>query len=149
MNDSLGLVFARNVDLYSVNPDNNALKNQYIDSLICTSLAIFTKLGNDLPGIDFKVVKGFISRSKLFSTPDKKPDAYEVKHAKGLGIEITWDGYSSALGIDVAKRFFDESKNDFEILVFDNSIGFYRGIKHRKVVRMLEGKKYSVIHKAK
>ena len=149
MNDSAGLVFARGVNLYSVNPDNNALKNPYVDNLICTSLAVFTKLGNELPDTDLKVLKGFVSRSKLYSDARKKPSPYDVKHAKGLGIKVTWSGYDTALALDIAKKFYDESSNDFEILIYEDSIAFYRGIKYRKVVRMLEDDKYSVIYKSK
>lgn len=149
MSDSMGLVFAKGIDMYSVNPDNNALKNQYVDNILCTSLAVFSKLVSVAKHIeDMKVTKGFISRSKLYSSVDK-PSARDVKHAKGLGLSVTWKGYEPEEALSISKKFFEESTNDFEIIIEDNQISFYRGVQYRKVLRLLNDGSKSVIYKSK
>lgn len=146
MSDRYDLVFAEGITLTSVNPDNNALKNSYIDNLICTSMAVFTSPAIINKVSTPRVVKGFISRKKLYDG-EGKVTSNETKYAKGLALEITWPEFNSVTAVEIAKYFFDKSPTDFEIHIKNDSIAFYRGVKIRKVLRILEGEKNSVICK--
>ncbi len=132
--------FADNVTMESLNPHNFALKNDYINNLVYTALAIIP-YANEYIGADkVRVTRGFLSRKymqdEIRIPPKKVDDLY--KHAEGLAIELTWDNFDTESAIGLARFILNpvtRFKDQVKIVINGNKkrISFYLNVNETEV----------------
>ncbi len=130
-------IFAEGVTLEQVNPDNHAMKTPYIDSLMTICLAVLPVVGQMVSGI--KMINGFYSRSKLFNEVLGEKDSAskeQLAHTKGLALEFSWEGYDPTNALVVARKLFDNIEDNMHIIVSDVSVGVYRHMRDKRVIRL-------------
>lgn len=142
-------VIAQGVTLSELNPENNALKNEYADNLITTAMIILLDIWRRFNGI--KITKGFVSSGKMYKeilpkTGRVKPTVYEKKHTLGLALEITWPDYDTDRALEYCKDFLKRTDQKVHFVIYNDRIGFYRRNNTQMLSRDLDGQ-FAIIMK--
>lgn len=140
------VVFAEGITLQEVNPESHAMKPPYMDSIVSISLEVLPILGSLVNGL--RIEKGFFSRKSLFANKksEDKIDHNLILHTKGKALEVSWNNFDSTY-LSVVKDLFSKIKSNMHIVIYENSIGFYKNKRDKRLIRKdLDGKE-SVISK--
>ena len=143
MKKGLDFMFGKDISLREINPDNNALKNEYVDNLMTTAMMVVPPLDQIFGNLI--VVQGFTAASKLYKEilPKEKPERtkanmYEIRHTLGYGLCLTWEGYDVDRALAFAKEFLKSTTENVNFLIYNSYIGFYRSVVDRKIVRCID-----------
>lgn len=141
MREDLGYIFAKGVTLREINPDNNALKNEFMDNLMTTCSMLLISADSVFDKIS--VVRGFISAGKLYNeilpaAGRSKCNQEEIRHTLGTALEITWEGFDPDKALDFCKEYIKLTDIPVKFIVYNNSLGFYRDVPSQKILRKLD-----------
>lgn len=106
------------VSLENLNPMNFALKNEYFSNLVSCGVMVLPFLTETL---DERIIvtRGFLSRSYILNniegTVKLTKDFY--KHAEGLALEITWDGFDVESAITVSRLALERNECFIKCLI--------------------------------
>lgn len=129
MKNENDLIFAEHIRLSNVNPNNFALKNEYISNLMATCFSLIPTIVSVVGEDRVRVTRGFLSRQYMLDNLDVPEKAFDdvFKHSKGLALEITFEPYDPEISVALAKAI-EDSDNQVKIII-DNKkqrISFYR-----------------------
>ena len=119
--------FAENVTIESLNPQNFAMKNDYIDNLISTALLLIPKLCRVHD--DLIITRGFISHAHMnANVVIGSHNDYLRQHEKGLALEVSWSNFDVEDATKISVMMLESFNEPILIVVNtkDKKIGMYR-----------------------
>jgi len=119
MNKVKPLQFAKGVTMTDLNQFNHALKNDFINSLICTAFKVFPFINTKVSGI--RVVNGFVSEAHAKAIGLIKTDA-DKAFTNGTAIEFTWTDYDPGQAVVMFRALLSEMPDCFELLIKPESV---------------------------
>jgi len=133
------ILFAKDVSIQEVVPESNSLCPPYMDNIFATCMSTLPMIDKLVSGI--RVLKGFIPRAKMFAMKtDRHLDKYEYAHSEGNAIVVTWDSYDEDSAYDIARQIFFKLKdNNLHIILWEGSMGLYRELDSRKILKKIHG----------
>lgn len=137
------LLFAPKIDMWSINPYNVKLGNEYLDSLITTALAVIPKLYQTI-GDDLIVKQAFTPAGKVKEDKGDDANSYDRKYSLGLALSFTWNGFNEADAVRIAMDLmdnFNEGDRGLHIVVnplpSELSLSVYRKMKDKKLYNVV------------
>jgi hypothetical protein len=92
--------------MWSINPYNVKLGNEYLDSLMTTALAMIPRLYQTL-GDDLVVKQAFTPAGKVKEDKGDDANSYDRKFSLGLALSFTWNGFNEADAVRIAMDLMD------------------------------------------
>ena len=132
-------VLCNGISIVELNPENFALRNDYIDNLFATAYLVINKIINPT-GIHATVVRGFLSDKFIKSELSDEAVGHSLiwKHGKGLAIEITWEGFTYQNALTIASNFV-QSNDYVACIITDSTLQIYRKTKVQEVRHKAKG----------
>ena len=127
-------VLRNGFSIRDLNPENYALKNDYIDNLFTTAYQVIDKIA--IPsGLNISIVRGFLSRNYIENELSKEAEGHTLiyRFSKGLALSITWDDFNYASALTVARHFVDSVSNS-TCIVTDKCLEVYRKTKKQEIL---------------
>jgi len=147
--EKLDFLFAKDIDLRSLNDENVALHVDFQDNLIVTGLILFSVTGKI--GKKIQVIRAFVggSRMKNEIAKGRMPNAIEKKHTKGLALQITWEDFNTNTALEIAEKIYNANDtNDICFIISDTDMIMTRKNKDKQIVRVLYNKKEKIIYRS-
>jgi len=113
----------RGINLWDLNPNEIALKNDFMDNLLGLAYDVTNVIGQIVHPI--KVIRGMTSLSKLKSEI-VNPGYIEKRFTSANALEITWDKFDKEDTKTVLRNVLGSFENQLSILIKDQSIVLYR-----------------------
>ena len=123
MNDQL--VIANGVTVWTLNPHNMALKNNYWENLLATAFTVFPNVTRVIGDKEIIVKRGFQSHAYIMQEVDPMANSDLLKHAKGMAVEFTWKGCTEDELMLVASSIFDGSSEAVKIVIDTEEMTVY------------------------
>ena len=119
MNDQL--VICEGVTIFTLNPHNMALRNDYINNLLGTAFLVFPIVSKCL-GYKTKImiIRGFESSAYIRQELGRTSSAETYKHSCGFAVEFTWDGWTEEVMRYLALELYDKI-SEYVRIVFDTT----------------------------
>lgn len=135
---SSDLLFAPNIDMWSINPFNVKMGNEYLDNVISTALSIIPKVYNMIGSNELKITRAFVPKGKIIEEKGIDANSYERKFGQGLALSFTWNEYDQTIAMQMAMDLFDNfNEGDRGIHIVVNPItmelSVYRKMKDKKI----------------
>ena len=135
---SSDLLFAPNIDMWSINPYNVKMGNEYLDNVITTALAIIPKVYIAANSAELKVTRAFVPKGKILEEKGIDANSYERKYGQGLALSFTWTEFNQDIAMQIAMDLFDnfnEGDRGIHIVVnpITRELSVYRKMKDTKL----------------
>lgn len=121
------IVIANGVSISTLNPQNFALKNDYMDNLLSTAFMVFPIAIEVLGDRRFIIKRGFQSHAYITQEVEAAITSELFKHTKGLALEFTWEGWTEEDALIVAKALYQRMKEPVKIIVNSDNRTMYIG----------------------
>ncbi len=130
------IIIAKGVSLSTLNPQNFALKNDYMNNLISTAFMAFPVAAEILGDRKFFVKRGFQSHAYVTEEVESAITSELIKHTKGLAVEFTWEGWTEENALVVGKAIYQQIADPVNVIVNTENRTVYVGRGYNNSVLM-------------
>jgi len=130
--------FTQGITIRSLNPDNYAMCNDYMDNVWTTGIQILPEISKGL--IELKVVSCFTSASAI-RAKSKSFGWRERKVSQGLAISLTWYDWKHVTALAIAKKLLNEYHENVHVYINDSNktITIYRRMRDNVIKEIVQG----------
>lgn len=112
-----GLIIANGITLWTLNPHNNALKNDFLENLLVTAFLVCKAITPVIGNRKLRVIRGFESSRYIRYEVDFNPSVDLLRHARGMALELTWESVTDEELMFAANAIFNAAEEPVKIVV--------------------------------